>query len=125
MKAQEIIQEVKEKIEKTVNIKAIFSEPIEKDGITIVNVAKIKYAGAGGGGIGEQESKEGKEVEGSGMGLGLSVKTSPVGYIEIKNGSAEFIPIIDQNQAFQLRLVIIGLAIIVFGKVIKVLKKRK
>lgn len=65
----------------TANAKYIYAEPIERDGVTIVPVAKAAYGFGGGGG-----KKEGEE--GSGGGGGVAVM--PVGYIEIKNGETRF-----------------------------------
>jgi uncharacterized spore protein YtfJ len=68
---------------------AVFSEPIEKDGVTVVPVAKVRWGFGGGGG-----SKEGGQ-QGSGGGGGMNV--TPVGYIELKDGQTQFKPIRDAS----------------------------
>jgi len=60
--------------------KMIYGEPIERDGVTIIPVAKLRY-GFGGGGRHDGE-------EGGGGGGGMIV--NPAGYIELKNGSSRF-----------------------------------
>ncbi len=65
----------------TTNAKYIFADPIERDGVTVVPVAKAKYGL--GGGSGEKENEKGG---GGGGGFALT----PVGYIEIKNGETHF-----------------------------------
>lgn len=65
----------------TANVKYIFAEPIERDGVTIVPVAKAAYGFGGGSGTNKGE-------EGSGGGGGVAI--TPVGYIEIKNGETYF-----------------------------------
>ena len=72
---------------------SVYSEPIEKNGITIVPVAKVRWGFGGGGGTG---SKEGKE-QGSGSGGGGGMRVTPVGYIELKDGQSEFKPIRDAS----------------------------
>ena len=62
----------------------VFSEPIEREGVTIIPVAKARWGF--GGGIGHR-----KDEDGAGGGGGVQV--TPVGFIEIKNGRAEFRPI--------------------------------
>ncbi|MGH9822598.1 MAG: spore germination protein GerW family protein [Blastocatellia bacterium] len=62
----------------------IYADPIERDGVTIIPVAKVRYGFGGGGG-----SKSGAGRRGGGGG----VQVSPVGYIELKNGGSEFLPI--------------------------------
>jgi uncharacterized spore protein YtfJ len=64
-----------------------YSEPISKDGVTIVPVAKVRWGFGGGGG-----AKEGSERSGGGGG---GIRVTPVGYIELKDGRSEFKPIRD------------------------------
>jgi uncharacterized spore protein YtfJ len=72
---------------------SVYSEPIEKNGVTIVPVAKVRWGFGGGGGTG---SKDGKE-HGSGSGGGGGMRVTPVGYIELKEGQSEFKPIRDAS----------------------------
>jgi uncharacterized spore protein YtfJ len=64
-----------------------YSEPISKDGVTIVPVAKVRWGFGGGGG-----TKEGAQQGGGGGG---GMRVTPVGYIELKDGHSEFKPIRD------------------------------
>jgi len=66
------------------NAGAVFGSPIERDGVTVVPVARARYGFGGGGGSREEQ-------QGFGGGGGLIV--SPVGYIELKAGGARFRPI--------------------------------
>ena len=59
--------------------KMIYGEPIERDGVTIIPVAKLRYGFGGGGG-----RHDGEEGGGGGM------VVRPAGYIELKNGSSRF-----------------------------------
>jgi uncharacterized spore protein YtfJ len=59
--------------------KMICGEPIERDGMTIIPVAKLRYGFGGGGHNGE---------EGGARAGGMIVR--PAGYIELKNGSSRF-----------------------------------
>jgi uncharacterized spore protein YtfJ len=81
-----LVQSIAEKLGIAAKSIKIYDEPIERGGTTIIPVSKISY-GFGGG------SRKQKEQKGSGGGGGLT--TSPVGYIEIKNGQAKFRQIID------------------------------
>ena len=62
----------------------VFSEPIEREGVTVIPVAKARWGFGGGAG-------HRKDEDGAGGGGGVQV--TPVGFIEIKNGQAEFRPI--------------------------------
>ena len=68
---------------------AAFGEPVDRDGVTVIPVAKVRFGFGGGSGRGVEEKGEKGEVgEGSGGGGGAS--TSPLGFIEIKDGRADF-----------------------------------
>jgi uncharacterized spore protein YtfJ len=59
---------------------------VERDGVTIIPVAKVRWGFGGGSG-----SKSGKRGKGGGGGM----HAAPLGYIEIKEGETEFKPIRD------------------------------
>jgi uncharacterized spore protein YtfJ len=65
----------------------IYGEPIERAGVTVVTVAKARWGVGGGSG--------GQEGHGEGTGGGGGVMVSPIGYIEIRDGSSTFKPIYD------------------------------
>jgi uncharacterized spore protein YtfJ len=65
---------------------------VERDGVTVIPVAKVRWGFGGGGGSGR--SPQGEEM-GQGSGGGGGVSASPMGYIELRDGQAEFKPIKD------------------------------
>jgi uncharacterized spore protein YtfJ len=79
-----------DKVTSGINSKMIYGEPVERDGVTVIPVGRIRWIVGGGDGI---DSKENRSSSGSGGGGGITV--SPVGYIEIKEGRARFRPIFD------------------------------
>jgi uncharacterized spore protein YtfJ len=66
----------------------VFGEAVERDGVTIIPVAKAKWGLGGGGGHRRPGAQEG-------LGGGGGVVATPVGYIEIRNGESRFRPIWD------------------------------
>lgn len=73
---------------------AVFGDPVEKGNVTVIPVAKVRYGFGGGSGSDTKDTGAGeKRDEGSGGGGGLTA--SPVGFIEIRDGTAEFKPISD------------------------------
>lgn len=68
----------------------VFSEPYEKDGVTIITAAKV--SGGGGGGSGG----DGKGGQGTGGGFGLNA--TPVGAYVIKDGKVSWEPAVDVNR---------------------------
>ncbi len=87
--ADNIIEALANKVGVRAGAHAAFGEPIDRDGVTVIPVAKVRFGFGGGSGRGiEESSKTGEIGEGSGGGGGAM--TSPLGFIEIKDGRAEF-----------------------------------
>jgi uncharacterized spore protein YtfJ len=73
---------------------AVFGDPVTQGGVTVIPVAKVRWGFGGGAGAGGDDGKEGEDY-GEGGGGGGGVSATPVGYIEIRDGDAEFKPIRD------------------------------
>lgn len=82
------LERLADKVGSNVRASVVFGERIERDGVTIIPVAKAWW-GFGGGGASPQA--EGQEALGGGAGISVS----PVGYIVVKEGKAYFRPIYD------------------------------
>lgn len=79
----------------------VFGEPIERDGVTVIPVARVRWGGGGGGG--DSEASEGSPA-GSGSGGGGGLSASPVGYIELSSGRAHFVRISSPQDVWPLAL---------------------
>jgi uncharacterized spore protein YtfJ len=82
--ADNFIGRMAEKLGASARAATIFAEPVQRDAITVIPVAKARWAFGGGAG-------HTKEEDGGGGGGGVQV--TPVGFIEIKNDQANFRPI--------------------------------
>jgi hypothetical protein len=70
------------------SVSAVFGEPVVRPGVTVIPVAQVRWGFGGGAGTG---SKAGNGVDtGEGSGGGGGVMASPVGFIEVRDGSAVF-----------------------------------
>lgn len=78
------VERLADNIQAHANAKQVYGEPVEKDGVTIIPVAKVQF-GVGGGGLGSGHAERG--------GGGGGAKSTPVGFIEIRNGIAEYRPL--------------------------------
>src|SRR5262249_54046711 len=58
-------------------VSTIFGEPVEREGVTVIPVAKARFGFGGGGGSG---SRQGDEGAGGGGGGGGAV--GPIGYLQ-------------------------------------------
>jgi uncharacterized spore protein YtfJ len=90
-----LLQSLKDSILSQANVKAVYGDPIEAQGKTVIPVAKIVYgygAGAGTGGVGDTKAR------GEGGGGGGGARAIPVGVVEISGQQTRFIPITDRKK---------------------------
>ena len=83
--ADELLQRIGQTVGDKAKVSTVFGEAVERDGITVIPVAKARFGFGGGGGAGAREGEEG-----SGGGGGGGAFVSPVGYIELRDGTAQF-----------------------------------
>jgi uncharacterized spore protein YtfJ len=81
----ELLQQIGETVGGKANVSTAFGDAVEREDITVIPVARARFGFGGGGGGGARGSEEG-----SGGGGGGGVSVSPVGYIELRDGSATF-----------------------------------
>ena len=79
--ADRFIGTIAEKLGGVARAATIFADPVVREGVTVIPVARARWGF--GGGVGHR-----KDEEGAGGGGGVQV--TPVGFIEIKDGQAEF-----------------------------------
>lgn len=80
------IERLAERFGERAQASAVFGEPVERGGVTVIPVAKASW-GVGGG--------SGEKAAERGMGGGGGMSVSPIGYIEVRDTGAEFKPIRD------------------------------
>jgi hypothetical protein len=79
------LQALAAKIGADAGAKAVFAKPVEREGVTVIPVARVRWGF--GGGFGEGNGSSGSP---SGSGGGGGVQASPMGFIEIHDGTAEY-----------------------------------
>jgi uncharacterized spore protein YtfJ len=87
MDAQNVMTQARDAL----TVKRVFGEPYEKNGVTVVAVAKVQGGGGGGGG-------EGPEGEGKGSGGGFGMSARPVGMFLIRGDELSWRPAVDVNR---------------------------
>jgi hypothetical protein len=83
-----LVQMLVDRIGGRTGVQALFGEPVERDGITVVPVGRLRWAFGAGGGSGPMSDDSEKVGSGSGAG-GLAI-ADPVGYLEIGPSGATF-----------------------------------
>ena len=81
----------------TASAQAVFGAAVEKDGVTIVPVARVRYGvgGGGGRGPGRKKKRDDGDPDQVGYGHGGGVQAVPVGYIELRDGQTSYKRIAD------------------------------
>ena len=90
MSFKEVLDSIIERLNGGASVRAVYGEPVEAQGKTIIPVAKVMYGFGGGFGETGKEKKNGAEKEGGGVGGGVRAK--PVGVIEITEEDTRFVP---------------------------------
>ena len=88
-RSDDIVRMLAERVGMRAASSAIFGDPVESDGVVVIPVGKVRWGFGGGSGRGIEEGSETGEV-GEGSGGGGGVMASPLGFIEIRDGRAEF-----------------------------------
>jgi uncharacterized spore protein YtfJ len=83
----DLLERIGQSVGERAQVSTVFGEPVERAGLTVIPVAKVRFGfgGGGGGGSGAREGDEGSGGGGGGGGL-----VSPVGYIEVRDDGAAF-----------------------------------
>lgn len=80
-----LVEKLAERLGAQARASTIYGEPVDRDGVTVIPVARAMWGCGGGAG------RDDEQQVGSGGGGGTMV--SPVGYIEIKDGETSYRPI--------------------------------
>jgi uncharacterized spore protein YtfJ len=81
--SNDLIKRLAERLGATANAKAVFGDPVERNGVTVVPVARARW-GIGGG------TGKDKKGEDKGTGVGGGVQTTAVGYIQFDDAGVSY-----------------------------------
>ncbi|MFC9913962.1 spore germination protein GerW family protein [Streptomyces sp. NPDC059862] len=85
-----LLERLADKLGGRASVSAVYGEPITRDGITVIPIARVGFGFGGGAG---RETGTAKTGEGGGGGGGAEAR--PLGFIEIRDGTATYKPIRD------------------------------
>jgi uncharacterized spore protein YtfJ len=108
MNALEAVNQAKD----VINVRRVYGEPYQENGLTIIPAANVTGGGGGGG-----------DIAGNG-GAGFGVRAKPAGAWVIKNGEATWRPAFDLNRTILVGQLIAIVALLVTRSVVKSLAKR-
>ena len=105
-----VSEKILEGLEPYYGVQRVFGEPIDKDGLTVLPVAKIRGGGGGGGGGGVSD----ENGSGSGEGGGFGITSEPAGVYVITSDGVEWLPAIDKNKMI-VGGTMVSIALFLFG----------
>jgi uncharacterized spore protein YtfJ len=109
MNALEAVSQAKD----VINVRRVYGEPYQENGLTIIPAANVIGGGGGGG-----------DSVGNG-GAGFGVRARPAGAWVIKDGEATWRPAFDLNRAILMGQLIALVALLVTRSVVKTLAEAK
>jgi uncharacterized spore protein YtfJ len=95
------VRQLLEEARDVLTVRRVFGEPIERDGVTVLPVARVRGGGGGGSGDGP---------EGKGVGGGAGFSATPAGVYVIAEGRVRWQPAVDVD-----RVVLGGQVVAVVG----------
>jgi hypothetical protein len=98
-----VLRELADRVGASAGAAAVFGAPVERDGVTVIPVARSRWGFGAGGGTGT-----GPQGAGGGQGGGAGGSATPIGFIELKGGQATFRPIHIQPPLWAIALVILA-----------------
>jgi len=110
MNVKEMMQEISDKS----GAKAVFGPAFVKDRVTFIPVARVSLHACGCDRDAQAGEGAGRKKKGPCMGVGA--KTTPLGYIEIRQGKAQFVEIVDRGRIVQAGIVLGGLALFLLAR---------
>jgi len=107
MNALEAVSQAKD----VINVRRVYGEPYQEDGLTIIPAANVIGGGGGGG-----------DTAGNG-GAGFGVRARPAGAWVIKDGDVQWRPALDLNRVILVGQIIAIVALLVTRSIVKTLAK--
>ena len=86
-RTDELIGTLVERIGGRFGASSVFGTPVEREGVTVIPVATVRFGLGGGAG-----SDPDKRQEGEGAGAGGTMAAA--GFIELKDGRSRFVPVV-------------------------------
>ena len=114
MDVQDVITQARDAI----TVKRVFGEPYEKNGVTVIPVARVKGGAGGGGG-------EGPDGQGKGSGSGFGMSARPVGAFLIQGNDLTWRPAVDVNRVVLGAQVVALVALLTIRTVVKARAKAR
>ncbi len=117
----EVVRNLVQSVQDSLTVRTVYGEPITAGNMTIIPVARVRFAFAGGGGGGSGVLPAGGDIDaprhgggGGGGGAGGGF-VQPIGYIEVTDNASRWVPIEASQSEQLLRALKVAARIVPFG----------
>jgi uncharacterized spore protein YtfJ len=114
MEVEDVIAQARDSL----TVKRVFGEPYEKNGMTVIPVARVQGGAGGGGG-------EGPDGQGKGSGSGFAMTARPVGAYVIRGDELTWRPALDINRIILGAQIVAIVALLTLRAAVKARAKTK
>ena len=116
MEPTEIVQQAAD----TLTVRRVFGEPIERDGVVVVPVARVRGAAGAGGGEGGKPD----EQTGRGGGGGWGAEARPVGVFVIAGSDVRWVAALDVNRVILGGQIVAVVGLLVLRSIVRFRRSR-
>ena len=117
-RTDDLITTLLERLGGRFGVASVFGTPVEREGVTVIPVATVRFGFGGGTGSDPEKKQEG---EGAGGGGAMTA----AGYVELKDGRSRFVPIVRPERMVALVFLAVVAALAVTRPVIGAGKPRR
>jgi uncharacterized spore protein YtfJ len=104
----------------SINVKRVFGEPIERNGLTVIPVANVMGGGGAGSGMqGEGQDASAPSGTGAGAGAGFGVRATPAGVYVVRGDTVKWEPAVDMGRVILVGQIVAIVALLVLRSILK------
>jgi uncharacterized spore protein YtfJ len=118
------VQRVIEEARDVVAGRRVYSEPYERNGVTVILASQVGGGGGGGGGEGEDPRTEGRSTN-KGWGGGFGMSARPVGAFVVRGEEVSFVPALDVSRIVTGGQIVAVVALLTLRTIVKARARRR
>jgi uncharacterized spore protein YtfJ len=103
----------------------VYSEPYERNGVTVILASRVQGGGGGGAGEGHGQPEGHDPQSGSGWGGGFGLNARPVGAFVIRGDDVRFVPALDVTRIIAGGQLVALAALLTLRVIVRARAKRK